>query len=172
MGKSEKIDLPLYNIIKIHKADTDEVIFSFNECRTGPLTPFRTFVKINGVTWFIGAVNFRTRCFLNCETGKYVEASERESWYNINSMSPNGKMAIIHTYIYAGNMEYIKLYDFSQLETVGPVMKHINSLPDIFDDSYPERCTFNFVSDTEVRLLYKLNDDDEWCDMGVYTIAE
>ncbi len=167
-----KCALPLYNVIKIHKADTDEVIFSFKECRAGPLNPFRAFVKINGIQWFIGALHFKQRCFFNCETGKHIEASEHETWYNIKSMSPNGMMAIIYTYTYGGNTEYIKLYDFSQLETVGPIMKRIDNLPDIFDDSYPERFTFNFVSDTEIRAKYKWNEEDEeWRDMGIYKIS-
>ncbi len=173
-GECKKLDLPLYNIIKIHKADTDEVIFTFKECRRGPMNPFRKFVKINGVQWFIGALNFKKRCFFNCETGKYVEAKEEfETWHNIRSMSPNSKMAIIYTYVYGGNTEYIRLYDFSQLETAGPIVKHIKNLPAIFDVSYPELYTFYFENDTEVRAEYRLDyEDDEWHDMGVFKIAE
>jgi len=82
-------------------------------------------------------------------------------------------MAIIYTYVYAGNTEYIRLYDFSQLETVGPIVKHIKNLPTIFDDSYPELFTFDFISDTEVRAKYKWDyEDEEWHDMGVFKIAE
>ncbi len=172
-GEFTKCNVPLYNIIKIHKTESDEVIWSYKECRRGPSHQLRAFVKIDGTQWFIGAFNFKCRCFLNCETGKYVEAGEHDSWYNIKSMSPNGKFAIIYTYTYGGNTEYIRMYDFSQLETVGPVMKHIKNLPDIFDPSYPERFTFDFVSDTEIRAKYKWNEEDkEWRDMGIYKFTE
>lgn len=159
----------LYNIIKIYKIDTNELIFSFKE--RIDIHPFRAFVKINGTQWFIGAFNFKSKCFVNCETGKYTETTEDETWYNIKSMSPNGKMLIVYTYMHGGNTEYIKLYDFSQLETIGPVIKNIENLPDIFDPSYPERFTFDFASDTEVRAKYKwYNEDKEWRDMGIYKI--
>jgi hypothetical protein len=176
MGKSEKLDLPLYNIIKIHKlpvsVNDDKVICSFKECRTGPSTPFRTFIKINGVQWFIGSLNFRIRYFINCDTGVgTVGTEELETWYNIKSMSPNGTLALIYTYVYAGNTEYIRLYDLSQLDTVGPIIRQIEKLPTIFDDSNPELFTLDLVSDTEVSAKYKFDyEDEEWRDMGIYKI--
>ncbi len=172
MGKTEKRDLPLYNVIKIHKVDTDEVICTFKECRRGPANPFRRFIKIDGVQWFIGSLNYRRKCFINCDTGVFIEGKEeRETWYYIKQMSPNGKLAIISRYVYAGNEEDEMLYDLSQLATTGPIVRYVQNLPRIFDPSYPELFTYDFVSDTEVRAKYKWDyDDEEWRDMGIYKI--
>ena len=170
-GVSMKHTHPLYNIIKIHRIDTDEVIASYKECTRGPSYMMKKFVKINNVQWFIGCLNYRVMCYINCETGKLIIGKEAyEIWYNIKSISPNGTLAIINEYVYGGNAEYDRIYDLSQLDTVGPILRNVENLPDIFDESYPELFTLELISDTEVRAMYKWYYEGEWRDMGVYRV--
>jgi len=170
-GTSNKYIKPLYNLIKIHRIDTDKVIASYKECTRGPYNMMKTFVKINNIQWFIGTMNHRMMCYINCETGNLVIGKYAyEIWYNIKSISPNGTLAIINEYVYGGNDEYERIYDLSQLDTVGPIRKYVDNLPDIFNHSYPELFTLELISDTEVKAMYRWYYDSEWRDMGVYTV--
>lgn len=162
---------PLYNLIKIHMIDNDEVVASYKECTRGPYNKMKTFVKINNIQWFIGTMNHRTMCSINCETGNLIIGKDKyEIWYNIKSISPNGTLAIINEYVYGGNEEYERIYDLSQLDTVGPIRRNVENLPDIFDYSYPELFTLELISDTEVKAMYRWYYESEWRDMGVYTV--
>lgn len=179
---------PLYYIVNIYKiADanpaTETLIHTFKQSRQGPqaYNMVRSFVKVNGVMWFISMLNAAVKYYVNCETGIGYTAPENRysTWFNILAVSPNGTHIIVSTYCYnsPGNSDGREIFDISQLDTVGPVRKYVSKVPAIFNIS-DETCIYEFTgnSETEVRLSYynEYNEGEDLetnYDIGVFQIA-
>lgn len=179
---------PLYYIVNIYKiADTnpatETLIHTFKQSRQGPQAHnmVKSFVKVNGVMWFISMLNYAVKYYVNCETGiGYTAPGDRYcTWHNIKASSPNGTHVIVYTYCYNSpcNSDASEIFDISQLDTLGPVRKHVTKVPAIFNIT-DETCIYEFTgnSETEIKLSYynEYNEGDELninYDIGVFQIA-
>lgn len=182
---AQEINKPKYYIITIYKVDesaTETVVHIYKEARHGPSTNAiaKCFVNVNGVMWFIGALNHTVRYFVNCETGKgYTAPAEQYIvWDRIASISPNGTHIIVITYTWHGNAhDGYSIFDISNLDTVGPIEKFITKVPSIFNINY-ESCIREFTgnSETEIKLSYTNEYDDteppKIYDIGIFQLVE
>jgi hypothetical protein len=177
----EEIEVNSYISVKIYKIiepKFEQLIHEYKESTIGPSTNaiLKCFVKVNGVQWFIGALNFKQRYYVNCETGKsYIDNEDMyNTFYRIESISPNGIYIIVNTYTYAGNSESNQIYDISNLDKNGAVLKNfVKDPPSIFrlEDTDLIRMEFTGNTENEVRIQYKKDyEEDEFYEMGIYYI--
>lgn len=186
-GAHEEIK-PLYYIVTIYKVDdTDSAILipihTYKECRRGPQTynMAKAFIRVNGVMWFIGALNYSVKYYVNCETGIGYTAPEDKyrTWHKIKACSPNGTHIIVYTYCYNSpcNSDSTEIFDISQLDTKGAVQKFLAKVPAIFNIT-DETCIYEFTgnSETEIKLSYynEYNEGEAHninYDIGVFQIS-
>ncbi len=186
-GAREETKL-LYYIVTIYKVDdTDSTIQTpihvYKECRQGPQTcnMAKAFIRVNGIMWFIGALNYSIKYYVNCETGigYTAPANNYNTWYRIKGCSPNGTHIIVATYCYNSpcNSDSNEIFDISQLDTKGAVKKYVNKVPSIFNIT-DETCIYEFTgnSETEIKLSYynEYNEGkalDIAYDIGVFQIS-
>ena len=177
----EEVNCDSYICVKIYKIiepKFEQLIHEYRESTIGPHSNFmiKTFVKINGIEWFIGMLNYKVRYYVNCETGKsYTDTEDKyNTWHYIKSVSPNGTHIIVNASNYGGNSDRDLIYDISSLDKNGAILKNLTTdIPPIFNTDYTELIFMKFTgkSEKEIKITYKKDfDDEDLHEMGIYYI--
>jgi hypothetical protein len=161
-----------YLVVSIYRTECETLVHSYRESTEGPHTygMIKAFVIVNGVTWFIGMLNYAVKYFVNCETGESYTSpdSHYNTWRNIECISPSGNQIIVNTYTFGGNEDIKQIYDISNISNVGPVEAWLVNVPSVFNEKY---CEMEFVDDDSVKLFYYNEyDNDKRYDIGVFKI--
>jgi uncharacterized protein YegJ (DUF2314 family) len=170
--REQNFEMNKYLVISIYRIGDETLVHSYRESTEGPHSHgmVKTFVVVCGVTWFIGMLNYAVKYFVNCETGEnYTAPIDRyNTWHYIASTSPSGKYIIVETYTFGGNEDIKRIYDLSNITTVGPVETYLLNVPDVFNE---RMCEMEFVDDDYVKLFYYNEyDDNKRNDIGVFKL--
>jgi hypothetical protein len=164
-----------YLYITIYKTD-GTIVHTFKQSTQGPRTEqmIKQFVVIDGVTWFIGMLNYMTVYFVNCETGITYTAPEDKytTWRYMLAISPNGHYIVVSTYSLGGNWDYKKVYNISKIDTDGAIITFIGNVPadvDLEDDMVMVK--FTGRTETEIKIIGYSDINNEQYDVGVFNVA-
>ena len=161
-----------YVVVNIYKYGCDVPIHSYKESNEGPKSHamIKAFIEINGVTWFIGSLNYIARIYVNCETGESYTSNGRNygTWYRIVDKSPDGRYIAVNTYTFGGNDDSIQIYDVSDLAGRGAVLKHLDKVPCVFNIDY---CEMKFAGPSSVELSYYNEFTEEYVTIGIFEIV-
>jgi hypothetical protein len=164
-----------YLYITIYKAD-GTIVHTFKQSTQGPRTEqmIKRFVVIDGITWFIGMLNYATLYFVNCETGISYTAPEDKytTWRYMLAISPNGHYIVVSTYAFGGNWDYKKVYNISKLDTDGAIITFIENVPkdvDLEDDMVVVK--FTGRTETEIKIFGYSDINNEQYDVGAFNVA-
>ena len=159
----------------IYKID-GTIVHTFKQSTQGPRTEqmIKQFVVIDGITWFIGMLNYMTVYFVNCETCIAYTAQEDKytTWRYMLAISPNGHYIVVSTYSFGGNWDYKNVYNISKLDTDGAIITFIENVPadvDLEDDMVMVK--FTGMTETEIKISKYSDIDGEKYDLGVFNVV-